>query len=117
MAIRGAIRGAAIAALAAVILFVSYIHDFLAINESVRANVLVVEGCAWQSAAMQEAAEEFHRGRYDVAITVGVLSGTRQREVIQENDAALAAEQLEKLRIDINTIVILAIPNIERHRT
>ena len=117
LAMRRALQWTAIAGLAAVILFVSFIHDFLAISEPVDANVLVFESWAWKSAAMQEAAEEFRRGQYDVVLTVGVFPGIKEGELMQENDAALAAEQLRKLGVDANAIEVLAVPNIDRHRT
>jgi len=117
LAMRRVLQGTAIAGLAAVILFVSFIHDFLAISEPVHANVLVFESWAWKSAAMQEAAEEFRRGQYDVVLTVGVFPGIKEGELMQENDAALAAEQLRKLGVDANAIEVLAVPNIDRHRT
>jgi len=106
-----------VAVLAASFIFVFVIHDFLAISEPVRANVLVVESWAWQSAAMQEAADEFCGGQYDIVIAVGILPGRKERELMQENDAVLAAEQLEKFGVQPKAIVVLAVSNIERHRT
>lgn len=117
LAMHRVLQGAAIAGLAAVILFVSFIHDFLAISEPVHANVLVFESWAWKSAAMQEAAEEFRRGQYDVVLAVGVFPGIKEGELMQENDAARAAEQLRKLGVGANAIEVLAVPNIDRHRT
>lgn len=114
---RGALKGLGIAVLAAVVLFVLAIHDFLAINDPVRANVLVVEGWAWESAAMQEAAEEFNRGGYEIVLTVGVLTGGQGSESMQENLAAHAAERLRELGVDDHAIQVLAVSNIDRHRT
>lgn len=114
---RGALTGWGVAVLAAVVLFTSAVHDFLAINNPVQANVLVVEGWAWNSAAIQEAAEEFNRGRYDVVVTVGVLSTEQGSELMQENPATRAAEQLRKLGVENRAIEVLAVPNIDRHRT
>lgn len=114
---RGALTGWGVAVLAVVVLFASAVHDFLAINNPVQANVLVVEGWAWNSAAIQEAAEEFNRGRYDVVVTVGVLSTGQGSELMQENPARRAAEQLKKLGVEHRAIEVLAVPNIDRHRT
>ena len=114
---RGALKGWGIAILAVMVLFVLAIHDFLAINDPVRANVLVVEGWVWESAAMQEAAEEFNHGKYDVVVTVGVLSGKQERGMMQENSAVHAAERLRKLGVDDHAIQVLTVPNIDRHRT
>jgi hypothetical protein len=114
---RGALAGWVVAVLAAAVLFVLGIHDFLAINDPVQANVLVVEGWAWESAAMKEAAEEFNRGKYDVVVTVGILPRGQESGLIQGNSAAHAAEQLKKLGVNGHAIEALAVPNIDRHRT
>ena len=114
---RGALAGWVIAVLAAAVLFISGVHDFLAINDPVQANVLVVEGWTWESAAMKEAAEEFNRGGYDVVVTVGVLPGKQENGMMQENSAAQAAEQLRKLGVEDHAIQVLTVPNIDRHRT
>lgn len=114
---RGVFKGVGVVVLAAVVLFVLSIHNFLAINDPVQANVLVVEGWTWESAAMQEAAEEFNRGKYDVVITVGVLSSGPGSGSMQENDAAHAAEELRKLGVADRVIQVLAVSNIDRHRT
>jgi hypothetical protein len=114
---RKAIKGWGGAVLVAGVLFVVVIHDFLAINEPVQANVLVVEGWVCESAAMKEAAEEFNRGKYDVVVTVGVLSSEQGSGSMQGNSAVQAAVQLRKLGVDDHAIEALAVPNIDRHRT
>ena len=114
---RGALKGWGVAILAAVVLFVLTIHDFLAINAPVQANVLIVEGWAWESPAMNRAAEEFSRRRYEIVLAVGVLTGGPGGELMQENLAAQAAEQLMKLGVDDRAIQVLAVSNIDRHRT
>lgn len=111
------LTGWIVALLAAVVVFVSAVHDFLAINDPVQANVLVVEGWVWDSAAMQEAAEEFNRERYDVVVTVDVLSGGQGSEPMEENSAAHAAERLKKFGVNDRVIEVLAVPNIDGHRT
>lgn len=114
---RWVLRGGSVAVLAITVLFILGIHDFLAINAPVQANVLVVESWAWESPAMQEAAEEFNRGRYEIVLTVGVLTAGQGSESTQENLAAHAAEQLRKFGVDDHAIRVLAVPNIDRHRT
>jgi hypothetical protein len=101
----------------ALVWFVLAVDDFLAITAPVHANVLVVEGWIWESAAMKEAAEEFNSGRYDVVITVGTLPRRQEGEALVENVAAHAADQLRKLGVNDQAIQILTVPNIERHRT
>ena len=114
---RGALKGWGIAVLVALVWFVLAIDDFLAITAPVHANVLVVEGWIWESAAMKEAAEEFNSGRYDVVVTVGTLPRWREGEPLGEDAAAHAADQLRKLGVNGQSIQVLAVPNIDRHRT
>lgn len=114
---RRALRGWSVAVLAVTVLFVAAVHDFLAINDPVQANVLVVEGWVWDSAAMKEAADEFNRGKYDVVVTVGVLPGGQESGSMQESPATRAAEQLRKLGVEDHAIEMLAVPHIDRHRT
>lgn len=110
-------HGWVIVVLAAVVVFVSAVHNFLAINHPVQANVLVVEGWIWESAAIKEAAEEFNSGRYDIVVTVGTLPRWQEGEPLEENAAAYAADQLRKLGVNGQSIQVLAVPNIDRHRT
>ena len=114
---RWALKGCAVAVLIAVVWFVLSIHDFLAISNPVQANVLVVEGWVWESAAMQEVAEEFNRGKYVVVVTVGILAGKQVSGAMDENDAVQAAEQLRKLGVDDHAIEVLTVSNVDRHRT
>lgn len=114
---RWVLRGGSVAVLAAIVLFASAIHDFLGINDPVQANVLVVEGWAWESPAMKKAADEFNRGKYDVVLTVGVLPGAQESESIQEDFAELSAEELIRFGVDAQAIQALAIPYVDRHRT
>lgn len=114
---RGALKKWGIAVLVPLVWFVLAVDDFLAITAPVDANVLVVEGWIWESAAMKEAAEEFNRGRYDVVVTVGILPRWREGEPLGEDAAARAADQLRKLGVNSQSIQVLAVPNIDRHRT
>jgi hypothetical protein len=114
---RGALRILGGASLVAVIWFLVAGHDFLAISEPVSANVLVVEGWVWHSAAMQEAVDEFQRGAYDVVITVGVISEGEASGRTQENDAASAAERLKELGLGGHAVAEVAVPHTDRHRT
>lgn len=113
----GALNGWGIAVLVPLAWFVFTVDGFLAITVPVQANVLVVEGWIWESAAMKEAAEEFNRGRYDVVVTVGTLPRWREGEPLGEDAAAHAADQLRELGVSGQSIQVLAVPNIDRHRT
>lgn len=117
LTMHGALKGWGIAVLVPLAWFVLTVDDFLAITVPVHANVLVVEGWIWESAAMKEAAEEFNSGRYDVVVTVGTLPRWREGEPLGEDAAAHAADQLRKLGVSGQSIQVLAVPNIDRHRT
>ena len=106
-----------LAVLIALVWFVLAIHDFLAISDPVQANVLVVESWVRESAAMQEVADEFNRGKYDVVLTASLLPGAQGSGPMQENNATHAAEQLRKLGVDAHVIKVLTVPNLDRHRT
>lgn len=105
------------AALALVVWFGANIHDFLTITAPVDANVLVVEGWVWDSAAMREAAQEFNRGGYDTVVSVGILSSARESGLMQGNSAELAAKRLKEFGLDDRVIKVLAVSNVNQHRT
>jgi len=105
------------AALAVVVWFATNIHDFLTITAPVHANVLVIESWAWESAAIQEAAQEFTRGEYDIVVSVGILSSARESGPMQGNSAELAAKRLKEFGLEDRSIEVLAVANIDRHRT
>lgn len=111
------LTGGIVAVLAAVVFFASVAHGFLAINAPVQANILVVEGWAWESAAMQEAAQEFHRGGYDLVVSVGIRSSARESGPMQGNSAESAAKRLKEFGLDDRAIEVLGVSNIDRHRT
>jgi len=97
--------------------FVLTINDFLAINRRVEANILVVEGWVSGTSAIGEASEEFKRGQYQLLITVGGPTDRGNGNPDQTNLAMLAASQLQELGVDKRFIVVLAVPEVSRHRT
>lgn len=113
----GTVKSCIVAVLLAVVVFVFTIHDFLAMNDPVQANILVIEGWIWESSAMKDAAKEFKSGGYDLVVTVGTLPRWQAGEPLEENAAAHAADQLRKFGVNEQAIQILTVPNIDRHRT
>ena len=113
----GTVKSWIVAVLLAVVVFVFTIHDFLAMNDPVQANILVIEGWIWESSAMKDAAKEFKSGGYDLVVTVGTLPRWQAGEPLEENAAAHAADQLRKFGVNEQAIQILTVPNIDRHRT
>jgi hypothetical protein len=97
--------------------FVLTINDFLAINRRVEANILVVEGWAYNRPAIREAAEEFERGQYRILVTVGGPNDGVEANPDQTSSAVLAANRLQELGIDKRHIVALTVPGVSRHRT
>jgi len=112
----GVIAAIALLVLIAVAATLARLHDFLAMNAPVAANVLVVEAWIWQAPAMREAADEFMRGHYDRAIAVGAPveeeSGDRSH-----SSAELAAARLKELGVPAAAIVTLPLTGDTTHRT
>ncbi|HBR50739.1 MAG TPA: cytosine deaminase [Nitrospira sp.] len=113
----GTVKVGIVAVLLTVIVFALTIHDFLAINHPVHANVLVVEGWIWESSAMKDAAAEFKSGPYTTVVTVGTLPSWHESGQSDETAASRAAEQLKHLGVSEQAIHILTVRNIDNHRT
>lgn len=108
---------AGLLALVAVVAFILTIHDFLAINQRVEADILVVEGWVYNHPAMVEAAEEFKQGQYRLLITVGGPTAVEGGNLEYASSAVLAAKQLQDLGVEKRFIVTLSIPESFKHRT
>jgi hypothetical protein len=106
-----------IVALLGALIFVSEIHNFLAVSLPVHGNVLVVESWFWESSAMKEAAEEFRRGQYDRLVSLGAPISRNGGATGQRSSAELAAKRLRELGVDQNVIVVLPVPSVELHQT
>lgn len=98
--------------LVAVIAYLMLIHDFLAVNEPVRAEILIVEGWIWARPVMHEVVEEFQRGKYQCVVCVGGPG-----KVAGESYANLAARRLIQLGMDTQAVHVLPVSDAERHRT
>ncbi len=100
-----------------VVVFILTIHDFLSINQPIKADILIVEGWVYTHPAIAEAAEEFKRGQYSLLITVGVPTTVEGRNLEQVSSAVLAAKQLQDLGVKKAAIVALPVPEVSEHRT
>jgi hypothetical protein len=100
-----------------IVAFILTIHDFLAINHRVEADILVVEGWVYNHPAIAEAAEEFKRGQYRLLITVGGPTAVAGRNFDPASSAVLAANQLQDLGVQKMFIVALSVPEVSQHRT
>lgn len=97
--------------------FTLTIHDFLTITQKVQADILVVEGWAYNYPAIAEAAEEFKRGGYRVLITVGPSAAVGGGSSERVSSALLAADQLQRRGVEQQSIVALSLSDAAQHRT
>jgi hypothetical protein len=93
------------------------INEFLSVSHRVDGNFLVVEGWVWNSPAIMEASEEFKHGQYTLLVTVEGPIESNEGTPVRDNTAMLAAEKLKDLGMDKSRIIVLAVPNVSRHRT
>jgi len=102
---------------AAVIAFILTIHDFLSITQRVPTDILVVEGWGYDSPTFSEAADEFKRGGYKVLLTVGgpAVAGNKNSE--QVSYAVLAANRLQTLGVEPQSMIALSVPDVAHHHT
>ena len=90
------------------------LHAFLAVNDPVGGQFLVVE--AWlPDYAMAEAARAFRQGRYEKVIAAGTID--EERDVNGENREFFAAWKMMRLGIDEDRIALATRRDSERDRT
>jgi len=107
-----AIIGLAILSGTGAVLVVFNIHGFLQKEAPVDAKILILETWFWDRPAIEEAAEEFHSGNYQLVICVGVSD----IEDGQDMDRLLGA-RLQSLGILKPQLVFLRLPSDTQHRT
>lgn len=98
------------------ILMLLTIHPFLATNQSVDGEILVVEG--WlPDYALKQAVNEFHMGNYRWIVTTGgPLSGARESSSCSTY-AQLGAQALMTFGIDQKVLIAVPAPHVKRNRT
>ncbi len=101
----------------AAVAFILTIHDFLAITHRVPADILVVEGWGYDSPAFEEAADEFKRGGYRVLLTVGGPAAVGGKSSERVSYAVLAANRLQALGVEPQSMIALSVPKVAYHRT
>lgn len=107
--------GLVIAVLA--VTFILTIHDFLAITQRVPADILVVEGWGYDSPALAEAVDEFKRGEYKVLLTVGGPAAIKGKNSERVSYAVLAANRFQALGVEIQSMIVLQVPDVAHHHT
>lgn len=97
-------------------LFVRNIHSFLAVNDRVDADILIVEG--WlNELTLEQAINEFRATGYERIITIGgpILKGSFLSEY--KNNAELTTACLISLGVDKDSIISLPVKKVLKDRT
>lgn len=100
----------------AMLLIITNIHPFLAVNAPIQADILVVEG--WlPDYAIKSAIAEFKKGEYRQLITTGLPLTKGYYLAEYKNYAALAAATCIALGFDKNKVVAVPAASVVKHRT
>ena len=92
------------------------VHPFLAVNDPVRGDILVVEG--WlPDYAIERVIEIFKSGGYSRLVTTGSPLTYGSYLVAYKTCPEVAAGTLKKLGFDENLISVVPAPNVERDNT
>ena len=98
------------------ILFLGFVHPFLAITEPVKADVIVVEGWV-PNYVLPVVVSEFNRGGYTRVLVSG-LEFTRNDPAYSEgSDAARTARRLASLGLDPAVVLACPAPDSDWNRT
>lgn len=99
-----------------VIFIITHIHPFLAVNSSLKANVLVVEG--WlPDYALKDAIAEFKSGAYHKIITTGGPLPIGFYLAEYNNFADLSAATLRTLGLEEEKLIAVPAPDVIKKRT
>lgn len=106
--------------LVSMILFILSIHPFLAIDQPVQGDILVVEGWLPKN-ALKKAVEEFEMGEYHLLVTTGgpIPLDSYLTELFPgiKSYAEISASVLITMGIEKNKIITVSSPLVERNRT
>ncbi|MEG3904822.1 YdcF family protein [Microcoleus sp. B4-C5] len=98
------------------LLIITNIHPFLAVNAPIKADILVVEG--WlPDYAIESAIAEFKKGEYSQLITTGVPLSKGYYLAEYKNYAALTAATCIALGFDQNQVIAVPAASVVKHRT
>jgi hypothetical protein len=92
------------------------VYSFLAVNEPVPSDVLVVEGWVPEY-ALKEAVNEFRKGKYRVVVTTGAPIFSHPTLLNFDNYAELASAYFVKVGIDEKMVAPVPATKVERDRT
>ncbi|MCC3421233.1 MAG: YdcF family protein [Microcoleus sp. PH2017_01_SCD_O_A] len=98
------------------VLIITNIHPFLAVNAPIKADILVVEG--WlPDYAVESAIAEFNKGGYRKLVTTGLPVSKGHYLAQYKNYAELTAATCIALGFDKNKVVAVPAPSVVKHRT
>ncbi|WP_293151842.1 YdcF family protein [Microcoleus sp. bin48.metabat.b7b8b9.023] len=98
------------------VLILTNIHPFLAVNAPIKADILVVEG--WlPDYAVESAIAEFNKGGYRKLVTTGLPVSKGHYLAQYKNYAELTAATCIALGFDKNKVVAVPAPSVVKHRT
>ncbi|MEG4517039.1 MULTISPECIES: YdcF family protein [unclassified Microcoleus] len=98
------------------LLIITNIHPFLAVNAPIKADILVVEG--WlPDYAIESAIAEFKKGKYSQLITTGLPLSKGYYLAEYKNYAALTAATFIALGFDKNQVIAVPAASVVKHRT
>jgi hypothetical protein len=103
-------------AAAGLIIGLPRLHAFLAVNQPISSEVMVVEG--WlPDFALKKAVQTFKSQNYHLLVVTGGPIGTGQMLVKYNNYAELAATILEQLGLEKSLMVVIPAPAVIQDRT
>ncbi|MCC3414259.1 MULTISPECIES: YdcF family protein [unclassified Microcoleus] len=98
------------------VLIITNIHPFLAVNAPIKADIVVVEG--WlPDYAVESAIAEFNKGGYRKLVTTGLPVSKGHYLAQYKNYAELTAATCIALGFDKNKVVAVPAPSVVKHRT
>jgi hypothetical protein len=98
------------------VLIITNIHPFLAVNAPIKADILVVEG--WlPDYAVESAIAEFNKGGYRKLVTTGLPVSKGHYLAEYKNYAELTAATCIALGFDKDKVVAVPAPSVVKHRT
>lgn len=96
------------------VIIVRSIYPFLAINDPIEANILIVEG--WAPDVVEHTIKEFNQKKYEKIITIGGQL-TQGHLCKYDNYADLAKASLISYGIEPQSIISLPAPPVKQNRT
>jgi hypothetical protein len=111
ISLAGWVAAAAIAG--GTVLYAVKIHDFLALNQPVHGDILVIEGWFPDVSAMLDAADAARNGNYQRIVCVAA----EMSESTRAPSAQRAAERLLAMGIDAARVHVIVVKHAERDRT